>query len=124
MVSREVFIKNVADKAGFCIKDVRELLEAFEDEVLYIMRSEDEIRFRFGLLGGKHMYPREHVNPKGKGTIMSREKFGFPYYKAPLTLKGYAYGEDKVKIEEAMKRVRERMEKEGKRYESEINKDL
>lgn len=84
---RNDFIKNVAERSGESQVDVKNILEAIEDETMHLVDIEDYAPFAFGRIGGKTKEARIARNPKTGAKVEVPEKRGVVYFKASSKMK-------------------------------------
>lgn len=67
--------------------DTKAIIEAIEVEVINAIKSNEEVPFAFGRIGGKTKESRSCRNPMTGETVIVPTKVGYPYIKFNSTLK-------------------------------------
>lgn len=77
-VSRDSFVRDWAERNGCNMGDARRYLTNFENMIIEIMAMEKEVRFSFGVLGGRTIPAKQYLL---FGVLSETpEKHGQPYY--------------------------------------------
>lgn len=79
---RNDFVKKIAYRMDMTPEKTNQFISTFEDMIMEIIATEDNIRFTFGTIGGRTKKPVRYKHPITGEICYSEEKHGQPYYRA------------------------------------------